>query len=100
MTVAVVLITFVISSFNLRNLVDAFFLEGAALLGIGGILAGGLPKLSLLKFTIEKGAHSQESDIAQKEENRRRNTRMGLRLMFVGLVLIGFCIGVGELVLR
>jgi len=95
--VAVVLITF-ISSFNLRSLVDALFLGGAALLSIGGVLAAGLPKLSLLKFTTRRPAESQEA--AQEEESRRRNTRIGFSLMLVGLVLIGLCIGVGELILR
>jgi len=96
--VAVVLITFFISSFNLRSLVDALFLGGAALLSIGGVLAAGLPKLSLLKFTTRRHAESQE--VAKEEESRRRNTRIGFRLMLVGLVLIGLCIGVGELILR
>jgi len=95
--VAVVLMTF-ISSFNLRSLVDALFLGGAALLSIGGVLAAGLPKLSLLKFTTRRPAESQEA--AQEEESRRRYTRIGFRLMLVGLVLIGLCIGVGELILR
>jgi len=90
--VAIVLTAFAISSFNLRVLVDALFLEGAALLSIGGILAAGLPKLSLLKLTTEK--------VAQEEESRMRNTRIGFALMLVGLLLIGLCIGVGELVLR
>jgi len=96
--VAVVLITFFISSFNLRSLVDALFLEGAALLSIGGVLGAGLPKLRLLKFTVRRTAESQEA--AQEEESRRRNTRIGFTLMLVGLVMIGLCIAVGELILR
>jgi len=99
-TVAVVLMTFFISSFNLRKLVDALFLEGAALLSIGGLLAAGLPKLSLLKFTTGKPALSRELEDMQEEESRRRNTRIGFTLVLVGLVLIGLCIGVGELILR
>jgi len=99
MVLAIVLITFSISSFDLRNLVDALFLEGAALLSIGGVLAAGLPKLSLLKFTTGRPAKSREPEAAQ-EESRRRNTRIGLSLMLAGLVLIGLCIGVGELILR
>jgi len=95
---AVVLITFFISSFNLRKLVDALFLEGAALLSIGGVLAAGLPKLSLLKFTIRRPADSQEPEAAQEEESRR-NTRIGFTLVLVGLVLTGLSIGVGELIL-
>lgn len=98
--VAVVLMTFFISSFNLRKLVDALFLEGAVLLSIGGVLAAGLPKLSLLKFTAGKPAQSRETEDMQEEESRSRNTRVGFTLMLVGLVLIGLCIGVGELVLR
>jgi len=98
--VFVIVITFSISSFNIRNLVDALFLEGAALLSIGGILAAGLPKISLLKFTTEKAAQSQESKEAREEEGRRRNSRIGFTLMLAGLVLIGLCIGVGELILH
>jgi len=100
MVVAIVLITFSVSSFNLRSLVDALFLEGAALLVIGGVLAAGLPKLSLLKFTAGKPAQSQAPEDAQDRESRMRNTKIGFALMLVGLLLIGLCIGVGELVLR
>ena len=96
--IAVALITFFISSFNLRRVVDALFLEGAALLSIGGVLAAGLPKLSLLTFTTRRPPESQEA--AREEESRRRKIRIGFILMLVGLVMIGFCIGVGELVLR
>jgi len=100
MIVAVILVTFLIFSFNLRNIVDALFLEGAALLSIGGVLAAGLPKLSLLKFSKEKPPQNEESDLAQEEEGRRRNSRLGFALMVAGLILIGVCIGIGELVLR
>jgi len=96
--VAVALITFFISSFNPRKVVDALFLEGAALLSIGGVLAAGLPKLSLPKFTTRRPADSQEPEAAQEEESRR-NTRIGFTLVLVGLVLIGLSIGVGELIL-
>jgi hypothetical protein len=98
--IAVVLITFFISSFNLRKLVDALFLEGATLLSMGGILAAGLPQLSLFKFTRETAAQSRGPGAAQEEGSRRRNTRIGFALMLVGLVLIILCIGVGELILR
>jgi len=99
MVVAIVLITFSISSFNLRNLVDALLLEGAALLSMGGVLAVGLPKLSLLKSAARRPAESQEPEATQEEESRR-NTGIGFALMLVGLVLIGLCIGVDELILR
>ena len=98
--VAVVLMTFAVSSFNLRTLIDALFLEGAALLSIGAILTAGLPKLSLLKFIRERAAQSQEPEAPQEEESRGRNARIGVVLMLAGFVLIVLCIGLGELILR
>jgi len=100
MTVAVILVTFSMSSFNLRNAVDALFIEGAVLLSMGGILAAGLPKLSLLKFSAEKPAQGEEPDVMHEKESRRKSARLGFALMLAGLILIGICIGFGELILR
>ena len=84
---------------SLRNLVNAFFLEGMVAFVLGGSIAGGITDLGIA------GRHwlamKQQSETeAGTRAKRKSHIRLGLRILTIGLALVAISVFIGEFWLR
>ena len=84
---------------SLRNLVNAFFLEGMATSVLGGSIAGGVMDFG----TFRRRRHPAEQLSKAQSEikvKRKSHVKLGLRILVVGMLLTAISVFIGEFWLR
>ncbi len=71
-----------------ENLLSLMFVEGAILLGMGALSAGGFSESGMTRTQGPKAAYDVEKLSPGRPERRREQTRVGAVLMLVGAVLL------------
>jgi len=80
--------SFVFGKTAKENFLSLLFIEGAFLLGIGALLAGGFAENRMIPTSGPKAAYDIEKLSPGRPERRKEQTSVGIALMLVGAVLL------------